>query len=293
MLPRYRLSVKVLRKKFGYWYPGTDFREDIVRKYGRHIDNGDFLVISEKAISTALGHIYDESRIDVDHLSELMALAVDRVLWARLLKFVFKKRETIELLRNTPIQALAVHKKLALRIGGIKHFIKPLSEAGIDASNLPYKYVSLPLPSANSIARSTRLYIFKRLGKLVNVLIIDSDKTFRPRSLKNVAFATRPSEVRGVVDLGGIAYLMGRAMPSLFTAFPTPVGYSGVWVGLPTILRIAKTCERYIGFGLGRNALEMLETLNKESFSEVGWCDMDRVYHYPAVVAKVRVASIS
>ncbi len=46
-----------------YWKPGDNYIDKITSSLHGKIENGDFVVISEKAISTALGCMVDESKI--------------------------------------------------------------------------------------------------------------------------------------------------------------------------------------------------------------------------------------
>lgn len=286
---RYKIRLRIIRKKFRYWYPGANFVKDLIDKYGKHIENNDILVLSEKALAVALGSIHDESTVRVDIFTKILTYVVTKVFWLKLLRFLFKRYETLDLLNKIPIEVLSAHKKVALRYGGVKHFLKPVSEGGIDATNLPYSYVSIPPKRLDDVLDLIRLEVFKRLKKHVNVLVIDTDKSFRPRFFRNIVFATRASKVKGVIDFGAYAYILGKALPNLFTSYPTPVAYSGIDMGLARILKIAKICEKIIGHGFGRNALEMLKTMNKKDFSDITWLDMAKLSHYPALLVKIRV----
>ena len=48
-------------------------------------------------------------------------------------------------LRNYPLESGSRHKQLALEQAGVLQALMFGSEGGIDGSNLPYAYVSLPL----------------------------------------------------------------------------------------------------------------------------------------------------
>lgn len=288
-MPRSRIVLRIVRKPFRYWYPGTNFVNEIVAKYGKYIENGDILVVSEKALSVALGNIYDEEAIDVDIVTRLFAFITAKILWGRVLRHLFKSQDILSILDATFIDVVAAHKKLALRYGGLKHFLKPVSEAGIDATNLPHSYVSLPLSNLEKILKRIQLEIFRKLEKYVNILVIDTDKTYRVKYLKNIALGTRFSTLKGVIDLGFISYLVGKRFRHIFIAYPTPVAYRGIKLSLPLILYIAKSAEKFMGYGLGRTAMEMLKNLNKESFKDVGWGDMNTVKHYPVVLVKLKI----
>lgn len=283
-----RVVIKVLKKPFRYWYPGVDVAREIINRYKEYLVEKSIVAISEKAISVALGNIYDESLVKADPISKYFTKIVDSYLWGRVLcKFFRRSEEFFELLRETPLEYLASHKKLSIKYGGLIHFIKPYSEAGIDTTNLPYHYVSLPLKNADKIARDIRVDIVKSINKDIYVLILDSDRTFKFKYISNFAISTRPSYIDGIIDLGGLGYILGKMFPRSFKEYPTPVAYSGEWFGLPRILKLSRIAEKSMGHGLGRTAVEMLRNLGRRSFSEVKWRDMSKIKHYPVLIITI------
>ncbi|MEM1642907.1 MAG: coenzyme F420-0:L-glutamate ligase [Desulfurococcaceae archaeon] len=274
---------KAVKKPFKYWYPGTNVANEIARAYGTLIKPGDLIAVSEKALCASKGLLYDEGVIHPDLFTKFAAYVVNRVIWGRLLRGLFNE-ETQRFLLKAPLNYIASHKKLSLKLGGLKHFIKPLSEAGIDATNLPYTYVSLPIKNASKEAEILREDLVKLLKINVEVLIVDSDRTFKLRKFANLAIATRPSSIRGIIDLGGVAYFIGKTLKKLFVEYPTPIAYTGKWIGLTNILKVTRLADKLMGYGLGRNVLEMVSNLGRESFSEVLWTDMNKVRHYPSVL---------
>jgi len=162
--------------------------------------------------------------------------------------------------------------------------LKPLSEAGIDTSNLPYAYVSLHLPRADKIAEELRWKIHRRTGRAVGVLIVDTDRTFRPRGFYGIAFSTRRSYIRGVVDLGFAVYAIGRLLRRYFIAYPILVAYSGPDMSLIWILRVAYVGHRALSGGAGRNSAEMLRALGRVNPLEITWRDLAKVKHRPVAV---------
>ncbi|MEM0005191.1 MAG: coenzyme F420-0:L-glutamate ligase [Desulfurococcaceae archaeon] len=282
------VHLRVVKKPFKYWFPGTSVVKAIINNYEKHLDNGSILVISEKAVSVAMGNIYDESVIRVDAFSKYFTKIINAYLWSRVLYGLFiHGDEFLRLIEEIPLEQLAAHKKLSLKYGGLHHFIKPYSEAGVDTTNLPYYYVSLPLRNADKVAREIRENIVRTIDKDVNVMLVDSDRTFKPKQLSSLAISTRPSFVKGVIDLGGIGYILGKLLKNKFTEYPTPVAYDGYWLGLPRILKIARIAEKSMGHGLGRTAIDMLENLHRTSFDKVKWRDMNKIKHYPALVIKI------
>ncbi len=282
-----KILIKTYRRAFNYWYPGTNIIDHIINAYINLANNGDFLIISEKALAIAYGYIYNEDLIGVDKLTYLLTKIITKYVWSFLLRRYLHDR-TIQLLNKTPLMALAAHKKLALVYGGFLQFIKPVSEAGIDTKNLPYHYVALPLSNANYIVKVIHEE-FLRMGKYVNVMIVDTDRAFRFKKINGIAISTRGSFVKGIINLGGVGYLVSKVLRRYVTIYPTPVAYEGVRLSLPLMLMLAKKAVKIMGEGFGRDSYEMLKVLNKKDFNEVTWIDMKRIRHYPAVLLKIKV----
>lgn len=279
------MVIKLYRKPFNYWYPGTNAIDEIIKSYIKITKNGDFLVISEKALSIAFGNIYDENAINIDKLTYILTYILNNYVWNYLLSRHLSKKVRW-LLKITPIELMARHKKLALKYGGLLHFLKPISEAGIDTKNLPYYYVSLPLMNANYIAGKIRNG-FLKYGKDINVLIIDTDRTIKIKRLNGIAFSTRKSFIKGIFDIGVLGYIISKAFRRYVMIFPTPVAYQGKDVSLKSLLKIAKIANKLIGGGYGFDVYDMLHKLDKRDFSEVTWLDMNKIKHYPAVLIRI------
>jgi F420-0:gamma-glutamyl ligase-like protein len=284
-LPKRRVLFKVIRIRSGYWYPGTDVYAKIVKLVKPVIRNGDFVVVAEKAVLVALGSIYDEKRVLLDPVTMLVTRILNGFWLALLRKLSSPTVE--EVLRHAPLENLAKHKKLALRYGSILHFLKPVSEAGIDTSNLPYHYVAVPLRNMNKIAEGVRRYLGDSLGVRANVMIIDSDRMIVFKKLKSIAIASRPSSCKHVIDLGVLSYIMRFALRKRVRLYPTIVAYAGDQHPFPMLLTVAKKAEEAMKCELGRTAIEMLQRLNKNSFDKITWMDMSKVNHYPIAIVRI------
>jgi F420-0:gamma-glutamyl ligase-like protein len=278
---------KGYRRPFKYWIPGTNVVDEIVKAYGKLLRDGDLIAISEKAICTAKGNIYDESRIvSVDPITKISSYIVNKVLWGKVLSSKLPS-EAVEMIRWVPIRYVASHKKLALKYGGLIQFLKPYSEAGIDATNLPYTYVSLPLRKADREARYIKYKVERKLKIKVNILIVDTDRTFKIKGVDNIAITTRPSTIKGLIDMGGLGFIIGKIFKNkFFEEYPTPIAYKGEYMNLTDILRATKFADKLMGHGFGRDVMEMLKRVGKGSFEEIKWIDMYRIKHYPAVVIR-------
>ena len=76
-------------------------------------------------------------------LSFLLADVWSKYIWGYILGPIFRiKNRTIQNLRKLPPEA-RIHKKVILEYYGLKHALKPASEAGVDLSNVPGSMVSL------------------------------------------------------------------------------------------------------------------------------------------------------
>ena len=269
-----------------YWRPGTDFLKEVLRAVGRTVKDGDFLVLSEKAISTALGKLVDESKIKPCSLARFLARFWMRVIWGYFLGPLCRMSlRTVMNLRSYPLEEGARHKHLALRASGLLGALMWGSEGGIDASNLPFSLVSLPLEpgEARAIAEEVAGALRRELGREATVLIVDSDRTY---SLGPIHISPRPTAVRGIRGgLGLIAYVLGNALK--LRGRPTPVASSDPELGAELALRIASLAEKVMGHGAGRDVWEMASRFGV-GLTEVTWEMLESVEHKPVALVRAR-----
>lgn len=273
---------KCLAIETGYWRPSTDYTKKIIENVKGKIKNGDFVTVSEKAISTASGNILDESKVRPSKLAHFIAKYWMRYIWGYLLGVLchFKKK-TITRLRSYPVVEGSAHKQVTLEHAGFWQALMYGSEGGIDGSNLPYSYVSLPLKNARHIAERIRKRLTKELGTTVNVIILDTDKTY---SFRNFHFTPRPKPIEGIHSCTGVAaYLIGRFLKLKRRA--TPIAVVGCKINVEETLEIAELANRARGFGAGRNVWDMAEAFSV-SLTSVTWNMLDRVKHKPIVIVR-------
>jgi len=270
-----------------YWRPGTDFLDEIVRSIRGVVRDGDILTISEKAISTAMGNLIDESVVRPGLLARILARFWMRYVWGYALgRLCHLKERNIRRLRFYPAREGGIHKETVLRYAGFLHALQWGSEGGIDASNLPYSYVSLPLKEPWMVADMIRRYVRDRLGRRVTVMIVDTDKTY---SMGGFHFTPRPTSVRDIHQLGGfMAYLLGRALK--LRRRSTPIAIAGSKIPTELALDIAEESNRLRGSGAGMTVWDMAETFGV-SITEVTWEMLDGVEHRPIVIVRLRVRS--
>jgi F420-0:gamma-glutamyl ligase-like protein len=275
---------KSLAVRTRYWRPGEDYLKRVVDSIKNRVEDGDLVTISEKALSTALGGLVDESTVQPCWVARFLAKYWMRWVWGYVLgPLCHLRKKTIRRLREYPIREGSAHKQVALERAGFLQALMFGSEGGIDASNLPYSYVSLPLRNAPRIAREIRERIKSELGRNVAVMIIDTDKTY---SLGGFHFTPRPRPLRGIHSLGGVlAYVIGRFFRMKRRA--TPIAVAGSEMPVEEALEISEVANRARGFGAGRTVWDMAETFGVP-LTCVTWDMLDRVVHRPIVIVKPR-----
>jgi len=265
-----------------YWKPGDDYLKQVVRAIDGTVENGDFVTVSEKAVSTALGNLIDEKEVEASWLARFLAKYWMRFVWPYILgPLCHLRKKTINYVRLYPTEEGSLHKQLALEQSGFLQALMHGSEGAIDGSNLPYSYVSLPLENAQKIAQELREQIRTRLGKNVTVAIVDTDKTY---SLKGFHFTPRPKPLKGIHSFGGfLAYVAGRSLKLKKRA--TPLAVAGSRITTEEALEIAKIANRTRGTGAGRTVWDMAKTFNV-NLTGVTWKMLDSVKHRPIVIIR-------
>jgi F420-0:gamma-glutamyl ligase-like protein len=279
---------KTLAVKTRYWKPKDDYITDIISSIENVVNDGDFVTISEKAVSTALGNLVDEKKIKPSSLARFIAKYWMRIVWPYVLGPVCHlRKKTVDYLRSYPVEEGSRHKQLALQRSGFLQALMHGSEGGIDGSNLAFSYVCLPLENAQEIVFELRERIYRELGKKVSVTIVDTDKTY---SLKGFHFTPRPKPIKGIYSIGGfLAYVFGRCLKLQKRA--TPLAFSGSNISTEEAIEIAKVANRARGSGAGRTVWDMAKNF-KVSLTEVTWNMLDQTEHRPVVLIRFKVTKI-
>lgn len=277
-MKRYKFSAVVTQ----YWKPRENYVARIVAALRDRLQEGDVVVVSEKAISTAAGSIVDESKVKPSLTARFLAKCWMRYVWAHVLgPLCHLQKKTIHHFRNYPSNEGSAHKQVALEHCGFLQALMHSSEGGIDGSNLPYSYVSLPLNNPDRIAETIRNGIKTELGKKVVVMIVDTDKTY---SWRNFHFTPRPKPIKGIHSVGGfVAYVVGRMLKLKKRATPLAIAGAEMFVG--EALKISELANRARGFGAGRTIWDMSKTF-KVPFTAVTWEMLEKVKHKPIVIVR-------
>jgi F420-0:gamma-glutamyl ligase-like protein len=276
------LKITVIKVKTEYWSPGTDYIHEIVDALQGVLKDGDIVTISEKALSTAMGNVIDESKTRPGRLAKVLSSFWMRRLWGGPLGKLSKLRKhTVERMKNYPLQEGAAHKQVALERVGLLQTLRHYSEGGIDASNLPFSYVCLPLEDPELVADSIRSAL-EVIGSKVPTLIVDGDTTY---SKGNLHLAPRRVQIPGIIHMGGfMTFLVGRMFD--FASRSTPLALSGVVLNPDFTLTLANVSHRVRGHGAGRTVWDMAESLGV-GLTEVTWEMLGLVDHYPIAILRV------
>jgi F420-0:gamma-glutamyl ligase-like protein len=273
---------KVLVVTTKYWRPGENYLEEVIKGVNGKIADGDFVVVSEKAISTALNNIFDENAVQPSLNAKLIAKYWMRIVWGYFLGRLCHFREKLlQRLREYPLKMGSRHKQVALQYAGLLQALMFGSEGGIDGSNLAYSYVSLPLNNADEVAKEIYEEIWLRLRKKVFVIIADTDKTY---SFRNFYFTPRPKPIKGIHSFDGfITYAIGRMFNLKRRA--TPIAVAGCEISVEKALEVAEVANRVRGAGAGRTVWDMAEKFEVD-LASVSWEMLEAVKHKPIVIIR-------
>jgi F420-0:gamma-glutamyl ligase-like protein len=265
-----------------YWKPKDNYTEAILSALDGKILDGDFVVVSEKAVSTASGNILDESKVQPSANAKFIASFWTRVIWGYKLGVLchFGQR-LLTRLRQYPLESGSRHKQVALIQAGLLQALMFGSEGAIDGSNLPFSYVSLPLKNAHDVAQQIQLQIRQRLHRNVCVIIADTDKTY---TLGNFYFTPRPNPLKGIHSGGGfIAYMVGRTLKLRRNS--TPIAVAGRQTTVAEALRITNIADRVRGSGGGATVWDMAARFHV-GVNDVTWEMLRTLRHQPVVVVR-------
>jgi F420-0:gamma-glutamyl ligase-like protein len=158
------------------------------------------------------------------------------------------------------------------------------SEGGIDGSNLPYSYVSLPLDNASNLAQEIQSEIRLKLHKNVCVLIADTDKTYK---FRNFFFTPRPKPLKGIQSFGGTAtYVIARMLK--FKKSSTPLAVAGCNLQANKALTITNIADKARGPGSGATVWDMAARFKVE-VNGVSWEMLSKIRHKPLVIVRKNI----
>lgn len=268
-----------------YWNPHDNYTDKIINALENKVEDGDFVVVSEKAISTALGSMVDESTVKPSLSARVLARFWMRLIWGYPLGILcgFGQR-LLKRLRDYPLESGSRHKQVALQYAGFWQALMFGSEGGIDGSNLPYSYVSLPLDNADELAQKIKNQIGLRLRKNVCVIVADTDKTYK---FRNFFFTPRPKPLKGIHSLGASStYIIGRILSLKKSS--TPLTAAGCNLGASEALKITNIADKARGPGSGATVWDMAARFHVD-VNGVSWEMLAAIRHKPVVIVRKTV----
>lgn len=260
----------------GYIKPGDDL-SSIINPARELMKDGDYLVIAETPVSVSQNRLIDEAEYSPSLTAKFLTVVWSKYLWGYILGPLLKiKKRTIKNLRKLPKQTEA-HKEVVLQLYGLKHALKPASEAGIDLSNAPGTCVSLLPENPEKVAKQIKADI----GKKVCVMIIDTDATY----MKNGKYFTGlPIAIEGIeADKGFFGYVKGQLSQNMGS---TPLGCSEK-MDVETALKIANIAEDYQkSLSTEMKTIHSVKAVLGSEMDEVTIEDLDSITHTPAVIIR-------
>ena len=260
----------------GYIKP-NDNLDCIIDPARELMEDGDYLVIAETPISVSQNRLVDESLYTPSLTAKFLTVVWSKYLWGYVFGPLLKiKKRTIMNLRKLPKETEA-HKEVVLQLYGLKHALKPASEAGIDLSNAPGTFVSLLPEDPEGVAKEIR----GEIGKDVCVMIIDTDATY----MKNGKYFTGlPIAIEGIdADNGFFGYVKGQLCENMGS---TPLGCSEK-IDVETALKIANIAEDYQkSLSTEMKTIHSVKEVLGSEIDEVTIEDLDSITHTPAVIIR-------
>ncbi len=260
----------------GYIKPNENLNS-IINPAKEIMEDGDYLVIAETPISVSQGRLVDESKYNPSLKAKFLTTVWSKYLWG----YVFGpllgiKKRTIKNLRRLPKETYA-HKEVVLQLYGLKHALKPASEAGIDLSNAPGTCVSLLPENPEKVAKQIK----EDIGKNVCVMIIDTDATYK----KNGKYFTGlPIAIDGIeANKGVIGYVKGQLGQNMGS---TPLGCSEN-ISVEEGLKIANIAEDYQkSLATEMSTIHSVKSVLGTDESNVTIEALDSITHTPAVIIR-------
>lgn len=260
----------------GYIRPNENL-DQIIGPARELMEDGDYLVIAETPISVSQGRLVDEAEYSPGLAAKLLAGLWSKYIWGYVLgPLLGIKKRTIKNLRRLPPETQA-HKEVVLQLYGLKHALKPASEAGIDLSNAPGTSVSLLPENPERVASEIR----DEIGKDVTVMIIDTDATY----MKNGKYFTGlPIAIDGIeADKGVFGYVKGQLSENMGS---TPLGCSRE-ISVEEGLKIANIAEDYQkSLETAMATIHSVKSVLGTEEGEVTVEALDSITHTPAVIIR-------
>ncbi|WP_423792645.1 coenzyme F420-0:L-glutamate ligase [Methanocaldococcus indicus] len=248
------------------------------------LEDGDFIVLSEKMIATAEGRFIDESQYNPSILA-YFCYYWSKYLWGYLLgKILGLKEEKIKNLRNLPKNETLNHKEAIIKEVGLLYALKPYAEGGVDLTNVPGTYACLLPKNPKYWAKKLKEEIKKEFNIDVNVMVADTDATYR---IFNIYITALPYAIKEIKSgLGVIYFILGKLAERLkiggFVGC-TPLAVVGDKLDTYTLVRIAFISDR-----VHKTIKNMEELYKKFGTYIITEEHLEKLEHTPVVIVKMK-----
>ncbi len=278
------MKVKIRRISTRYWLPIGPRRTvaKLCRILKNNVSSRTIVILSEKALLISCGYIYDESLINVGRFTKFIVESYRRFwcsIFRRLLKdFVYDS------ICNVRVEDIARHAVFCSRVcrGSILSILKPVSTCGVDASGLPYYYVTYPGMDYRKVVNE----VYNRL-KVRSIIVADSDTSLIVKKL-NIVLTSRPVFLNFCINLGVITYILSRLRSKIFIKCPTMTYTVGdrVFRSYRGFLLLKKV-EKYRRACYGRSVTEMMRFLLSSDYTSVTWIQLTLSRpHFPIILVE-------
>lgn len=275
------MNPDIIAVKSGYFRPCEGY-EHLVDTLISYCENGDFVIISETPISTIEGNLVDESDYESGVLSYIITEVWCKYLWGYILcPLLGYSSRSIRNLRKMPVEAIK-HKEFILRRYGLKHALQPTAEAGVDLSNVPGNYVSLLPENPAESACTIKELIYEKSGKNVEIIIIDTDPTYK---IGNMYFTTLPKSVPQIRNNTGIFGYFLRSFSKKIGATPLSTTVNLNLEYMIELTNMAEECQKENSDSFFETIYDMKDTFNT-GFNEITVDMLDSISHIPAVIIR-------
>jgi len=287
------MNIKIVPIKTRYLKRGEDYLEVIITalkreiKNGLKLEDGDFVVISEKFVAIGEDNLIDERNVKVGILAYLCYLW-SKYIWGYILGPLLKTRpDRIKNLRKMPREETLKHKQVVIDNVGLIYALKPASEGGVDLTNVPGTYATLLPKDPERSAERIYSVIKKELNVDVIVMIVDTDATYR---FFRWYITALPCAINGIVSgIGVLGYILGKLAGVLKIGGlcgATPLAITGNEIykkySLEEILHIADVADRCRSDPT-KSIHQYMERYNTFEISEE---ILEKIEHTPIVVVK-------
>ncbi len=283
------MKLKIIRIKSKYWKPRKDVQnlyKKIYKKVHRFVNRHSIVFISEKALLVACGLIYDEGLIKVRFV-DILNVKIFKTFWCSIFRrflrdFIF---ESLCLVKDEDL-ARHIHLCSSLFNFNILSLLKPVSTYGVDASLLPYLYVTYPNPNNYGIV----IDIVNRLSdklRCLGVCVIDSDVSLIHKKFK-IVLTSRPVYIKNCINLGILTYLLSKSpFRKFFIRCPT-VTYAVSKLGVHYLFSMGRIVEKYIKSIPVRTVIETYRYVGATSYTDITWSQLCKLIpHYPVVIIRL------